>query len=114
MTIAAIAIGGCLGATARYGMTLLFRRIGKPGYYATIAVNYIGSFFIGITAHAAWLNPNLISLIVTGFLGAFTTFSTFVMDAVSQMDKGKTKQSLKYIGGTLLGGIVLFAIGWSI
>jgi len=114
MSVVSVAIGGFLGAILRYGTTKLFLRMGKSAPNATIVVNLLGSFFIGLASHAAWLNPNWQLFFITGFLGAYTTFSTFILEAVEMMEEGNKVQSLFYMGASLIGGIILFGIGWSI
>lgn len=82
-----VAAGGALGAVSRYGVTLGVARLGASGFpYATLLVNVLGSFCIGIVV--AWLggradiNQALRPMIQVGFLGAFTTFSAFSLDAL--------------------------------
>lgn len=112
MSILFVAIGGFFGAIARYGTSLLFLRLKKSGHLATMCVNLLGAFLIGMAAHAAWQNPHWQLLAVTGFLGAFTTFSTFMLDTVSMIENGKRMSPFLYVMGTLIGGILLFIAGW--
>lgn len=112
MIILMIAVGGFFGAIARYLTSHLVNRIRKSGFYATITVNLIGSFLMGLAAHAAWEDPNWRTLIVTGFLGAFTTFSTFMYEAVEMAEKKFSLKSIVYLSFTLIGGLLLFIIGW--
>jgi CrcB protein len=84
-----VGIGGFLGAIARYAIFVVdnsfYYRYNFP--FATLAINLIGSFLIGIalglSVHYNLFNRGTIShtLFVTGFLGAFTTFSTFSQDS---------------------------------
>jgi CrcB protein len=84
--------GWRLGAVSRYGMTLGAARLGATGCpYATLTVNVVGSFLIGL--FVAWIggrteiNPALRPLIQVGFLGALTTFSTFSLDALILLEQ---------------------------
>ncbi|MDB2413248.1 fluoride efflux transporter CrcB [Litoricolaceae bacterium] len=102
-----IAAGGALGAVSRYGVTLGAARLGATGFpYATLTVNVIGSFLIGL--FVAWLggrteiNPALRPLIQVGFLGALTTFSTFSLDALILIEQGRFTQAGLYIAASVL------------
>ena len=86
MTWLAVFVGGALGSAARHGVNLMTARaIGTPTPYATAAVNLIGSFAIGILAGALaterlTLTPAERTLLFTGILGGFTTFSSLMLD----------------------------------
>lgn len=105
-----IAIGGFLGATARYGFYLLAERRAKQPKFATWLVNSIGSFALGMFIGAGSLSQ----FWVTGFLGAFTTFSTMALDAVKDVEDGRLLEAASYLGATLVSGIVLFSIGYHV
>ena len=111
-----IAIGGALGAVSRYGVTLGAARLGATGFpYATLTVNVIGSFLIGL--FVAWLsgrteiNPALRPLIQVGFLGALTTFSTFSLDALILIEQGRFTQAGLYITASVLVCLAACFIG---
>ncbi|HIJ12568.1 MAG TPA: CrcB family protein [Halobacteriales archaeon] len=78
-SIVFLSLGGFLGATTRYVSTILF-----PTLFATIFVNTLGSFFIGILFYTGTFtersNPMLHFLLVIGFLASFTTYSTFALE----------------------------------
>ncbi|GLQ07754.1 fluoride efflux transporter CrcB [Sneathiella chinensis] len=103
-----IAIGGALGACARYGMGTMALRLLGPGYpYGTLAVNVLGSLVMGVLIELMALrwspSPELRVFLVTGFLGAFTTFSTFSLDAANLFQKGAYVEA----GGYILVSVVL-------
>ena len=80
-----VAIGGAAGAVARYGTVLLYQRFAPSTFpLAILTVNVVGSLLFGlIWAYAEdrdWISENMRLLILTGFLGSFTTFSTFAFD----------------------------------
>jgi CrcB protein len=84
----AVAGGGALGAMARHGVSLASLRLLGPKFpWGTLTVNALGSFAMGL--FIAWLvarepHSSTVRLFVaTGVLGAFTTFSTFALDAVT-------------------------------
>jgi CrcB protein len=88
-----VAIGGALGASMRYGVTMLMvSLLGKGFPYATLLVNVIGSCFLGILfsviEHGMMSDLPCRSLFVIGLLGAFTTFSTFSLDTLLLLQHG--------------------------
>ena len=103
-----IAIGGFLGAIARYGFYLLAERGARQPKLATWLVNSIGSFALGLFLGAG--SPSLFWM--TGFLGAFTTFSTMALDAVKDFEDGRLLEAASYLGATLVSGILLFSAAY--
>lgn len=101
VTIAAIAAGGALGAVSRYGISLAAGHLIGHGFpWGTLIVNVAGSFIMGILiaifAHF-WHPPNALRLFfVTGFLGGFTTFSTFSLDIVTLYERGEIVSAVLY------------------
>jgi CrcB protein len=103
----AVAIGGALGAMARYGVsTLVFDASSQRFPYATLSVNVLGSFLMGILfvviAEKGLLPPEMRSILMVGFLGAFTTFSTFSLDALGLWQNGHLLLALVYALGTVV------------
>ncbi|TNE35782.1 MAG: fluoride efflux transporter CrcB [Alphaproteobacteria bacterium] len=97
-----VALGGAIGACARYGAAQLFLRMMGPGYpYGTLFVNVFGSFLMGMlveTLALRWSPPaELRVLLVTGFLGAFTTFSTFSLDVSLMVERGQSLTAALYV-----------------
>ena len=107
MHVLLVCIGGFFGAAARF---FVFRIMAQKGR-ATLTVNTLGSFFIGMLAPL--MNEWQQLLIVLGFLGAFTTFSTFALDAV-QLAQGSKKIALFYVLQTLFYGAIAVCIGYVI
>lgn len=101
-TIFAIALGGSLGALARFGIAQwVMLNWPKAFPLATFAINLIGCLIIGIL-YGLWLSrpelsPVLRQGLFIGFLGAFTTFSTFSLDALRLMENGQGLLALGYI-----------------
>jgi len=98
----AIALGGALGAVGRYWLVTLVEHRNTSLFPAgTLAVNILGSLLIGILfvvltekiQLATFLRP----LLVIGFLGAFTTFSTFSLDALLLLQQGLITSAIGYI-----------------
>ncbi|WJR66529.1 fluoride efflux transporter CrcB [Neorhizobium sp. CSC1952] len=97
-----VAIGGAAGSVLRYlvGVWTL-RQFGPNFPWGTLTVNVVGSFAIGFLAEliARRLNasPEMRLLIVTGFLGGFTTFSAFSLDVVALFERGAGFIAATYI-----------------
>jgi len=112
LTLMQVALGGALGAMARYlaGMAAL-RALG-PGFpWATLAVNVLGSFLMGIlvVALAHFSANRLAPFLMTGLLGGFTTFSAFSLDALTLWERGATAQAAAYVAASV--ALSLAAIG---
>lgn len=114
-----VGCGGFLGSVARYGMTLWAPRGGPESFPgATFAVNLLGCLLIG--ALLGWdgarpsLGENGRALLVAGVLGGFTTFSAFGFETFELIQRGKIEIALLYSGGSLLGGILAVALGWTL
>jgi CrcB protein len=111
-----IAAGGAMGAVARYGTVVAVGRLTGIGFpWGTVTVNLAGSFIlgflIGALAHGFSLSQEMRGLIVVGFLGAYTTFSTFSLDAVTLMERGSWWPAFGYAAGSVIAGIALFFMG---
>ena len=107
----AIAIGGTLGCWTRYAMTDLVQTIyGREFPYAMLAINVLGSFLMGFlfieTIERLTISPYLRIGILTGFLGGFTTFSTFAMETLLLAEQGEEAKSVLYVALSLVLGLV--------
>ena len=107
--IAAVAAGGFLGAVARHAVSRKLNRTGRP--YGTIAVNLAGAFLAG------WFLEGLTAglpqaFVVYGFLGSFTTFSTWQSEAAAMWTEGRRRKAVVYSAGLLAAGILAAALGW--
>lgn len=117
MNWVAVAVGGALGAIARYAVsTWVFNVSSHKFPYATLTVNVLGSFVMGILfvmiIERSALPVEMRSLWMIGFLGAFTTFSTFSLDALSLWQNGHLFMALLYVLATVV--LCLLAISSSI
>ena len=111
-----VMLGGSLGAASRYGVSLLSARLLATQYpYGTMLVNLAGCFLIGLLFALAdrsrLLTPDVRLLLITGYLGALTTFSTFSLETVSAGRAGLTLQALTNILINNLGGLSLTWLG---
>ena len=100
--ILAIAFGGALGAVGRHLVATQVSHLFGAGFpVGTLAVNLLGSFAIGLLVEAAalvWAPPaELRAFLAVGFLGSFTTFSTFSMEAVLLYDRGALVLMAAYV-----------------
>ncbi|MDB9949300.1 fluoride efflux transporter CrcB [Porticoccaceae bacterium] len=117
MNWVAVAVGGALGAMARYAIsTWIFQVSSHKFPYATLTVNVLGSFVMGILfvviIERSALPVEMRSLWMIGFLGAFTTFSTFSLDALGLWQNGHLFMALLYVLATVV--LCLLAISSSI
>jgi len=104
---------GALGSGARYLVGLwAVERLGAAFPYGTLIVNISGSFALGMVAHlataSAW-SPELRAAIAIGFLGGFTTYSSFNQETLTLLGSGATGTALLNISLTLMAGL---AAGW--
>jgi fluoride exporter len=107
----AIAIGGILGCWARYAMTNLVQAIyGRDFPYATLSINVLACFLMGFlfveTLERLTISPVLRIGILTGFLGGFSTFSTFAMETLLLAEQGETSKSVLYVVLSILLGLM--------
>jgi len=98
----AIAIGGTLGCWARYAMANLVQSVyGSNFPVATLSINLLGSFAMGFlfveTLERLTISPVVRTGILTGFLGGFTTFSTFEMETLLLVQRGEALLALLYV-----------------
>jgi len=112
-----IFIGGGTGSVARYSMMNLISRQTGPGAFPwhTLGVNILGAFVIGILMEVLALRLSMPQpsrlLLVTGFLGGFTTFSAFSLESALLLEKGDYMNMAAYIAASVIGTIVAVFIG---
>ena len=115
VSLASIALGAVLGAWLRWGLGLWLNTHAARLPWGTLAANLIGGYLIGLflgllSAGPGW--PEWLRLaLVTGFLGALTTFSTFSAETVALVQAGRPLAALGYVGISLLGSLALTAAG---
>jgi len=113
VTAALIAVAGAAGALARYQIGLAAGDRSFP--WATLGINLIGSFLLGLLLQVAsergWPDTTTLPLGV-GFLGAFTTFSTFSVETQTMLREGRVAAAAAYVGASLIGGIAAAALGY--
>jgi fluoride exporter len=108
-----VAVGGALGAASRYGVARLALGLGLVAFpWATWAVNLAGCFLLGLVF--PWLaqgSARLYALAAVGFLGAFTTFSTYSLDTLLLVENGKAGLAVLNALGSVVAGLALAALG---
>lgn len=116
MMYAMIALGGALGALCRYGVTKWINSVWTAHFpLATLSINIFGSFLMGIafviiSERVTALEP-LRPLIMVGFLGAFTTFSTFSLEIVSLFNQQAWLSAISYLSLSCLLGVLALVAG---
>ncbi len=109
------ALGGALGALARWGVAEALPRDDGGWPWATLLVNLTGCLLIGVltgvlagrTPEPAWARPFL----AVGVLGGFTTYSAFAVEAVLLADAGRVVLATSYVLASVLGGVLAVAAG---
>ena len=99
LQVFAIAGGGALGALLRFWVSSgVYAMLGRGFPYGTLAVNVIGSFLMGfllvVFLERLAVSPELRAGVLVGFLGAFTTFSTFAVETLNLATDGATVRAL--------------------
>lgn len=114
---AAVATGAAVGALARWGFNLGLNPVWTGGFpLGTLAVNALGGLLIGMAMVWFGRSPNelLRLLLVTGFLGGFTTFSAFSAESLSLMQRGQMLLALAHSAAHLLGALACTALGFAL
>ncbi|OGS39164.1 MAG: hypothetical protein A2506_11815 [Elusimicrobia bacterium RIFOXYD12_FULL_66_9] len=113
---ASLAAGSLAGGFARYLTAVaVYRALGSAFPYGTFLVNMLGCFFIGLFDFLAveryMLGPTARLLLMTGFCGAFTTFSTLILDTSYLMKSGDFLRALINVLASVILGLLLFRLG---
>lgn len=116
MNLMMIALGGALGAVSRFLLgNAVSKAIGSALPYGTFVINVIGCFAMGLLMTlivdremlpAAWR-----LFLCVGFLGGFTTFSSFGYEALMMLTEGRLLAVLAYVGGSVALGLVAAGLG---
>lgn len=113
-TFAAVAVGGAAGSVLRHAVGLVMGRLAGGGFpVGVLTVNIVGSFAIGLFLAISALRGlgHLSPLLVTGFLGGFTTFSAFSAETVGLWERGAPGQAVLYVALSVAGAIGAAILG---
>jgi CrcB protein len=113
--VAVLSVGGVLGVNARFWLGVAINRWTSSQFpWATFTINVTGSFAIGLCTAllARWLpHPHARLLVVVGFLGGYTTFSSYSMESLNLWEKGERTLCLAYLLGSVVAGFVAVILG---
>jgi fluoride exporter len=110
-----LSLGGALGVNARYWLGVLMGRWADPRFpWATVTINVTGSFAIGflavVLAHR-WPHPLGRMFLITGFLGGYTTFSSFAYESLKLWEDGERRLSVANTVGSVAAGLAAVTLG---
>ncbi len=114
-----VAVGGGVGSALRYLVQeTLHKQIDNFEPYGTFVVNVLGCLLLGLLAgfveQEKLVNPSLNLLLISGFCGGFTTFSTFAYQGHSLFQSDKPLQAVLYIGVSVIIGLLAAYFGYRI
>ncbi|MBV9389794.1 MAG: fluoride efflux transporter CrcB [Chroococcidiopsidaceae cyanobacterium CP_BM_ER_R8_30] len=112
----AVSLGAVPGALSRYYLTLLFAHwLGSSFPYGTFIINLSGAlimgFFSTLALERALIPPDLRLLVAVGFLGSYTTFSTYALDTATLLRVGSQSPALFYWAGSAVLGVLSLELG---
>jgi CrcB protein len=111
MTTLMVAVGGVLGVLSRFGISRLTLHH-ESLLWATVGINVSGSFLLGLLVAEPWFTRDVREAIGVGFLGGFTTFSTFSAQIVLEADAGRPGRAGVYLVASVVGGVAAAAGGF--
>ena len=111
-----IGLGGFAGAISRYVVDgVVSDRTGGDFPWGTLVINASGSFLLGLlfamTAERAILPAEIRGPLMIGFLGAYTTFSTYMLESWGLIESGSWAPAIANLGGSMLIGLLAVAAG---
>ena len=114
-TVLAICIGACVGALTRWQLSIWFNTQEAVLPWGTLAANLIGGYLVGCCVAFFQAQPDLDPawrlLLVTGFLGALTTFSSFSAEVVAMLSQGRLGVALATSILHLIGSLLMTLVG---
>ncbi len=113
MDLLLVGAGGALGSLARYRIGRMIADRADPGFPVhTLAINFAGAFLLG-ALNGIGSQGTAALFAADGFLGAFTTFSTFMYEGFQLFKENEKKNAIVYITGTMILGILGYLAGFS-
>ena len=117
MTLLWVMVAGGLGSGARYLVGQWALSLGSSFPYGVMIVNLAGCFALGVLVQLTSIGsvtPEMRVALGVGFLGGFTTYSSFNQDTIALMSSGATAAALANIGVTLVGGLTAGLLGMAV
>jgi len=114
--IAALSLGGILGVNARYWLSVWILRWTNPEFpWPTFLINVSGCLAIGVVSavltHGQHPHPQIRLLVVVGFLGGYTTFSSYALETVGLIEQGRGALAMLYVFGSVALGLASAMLG---
>ena len=108
--------GGVVGTLARYIFSgMIYERLGSGFPYGTLVVNVSGCFLVGfldtLFEEKFLLSPNVRLLLLAGFCGAYTTFSTFMLETANLLKDGENVRAFLNVAASVVVGFAVFRFG---
>jgi len=110
MTVVLVGVAGLFGVLARYGISSAFHGDALP--WATVGINAAGSLLLGVLVSSHVFSGDTRTVVGVGFLGGFTTYSTFAVQAFLDVEAGEAGKALAYVFATLALGFAAAAGGY--
>ena len=113
-----VAMGGAIGAAARYALSswLLPYSLSSKFPWPTFAVNVLGCLMAGVLmavmSKYEWNTPGVRLFLLTGVLGGFTTFSAFGLETFELIRRGEPAMALLYVAASVLAGVAALALAY--
>ncbi len=121
MNLLWVALGGAVGAMCRYGFSKWLAHLSPHPKFSTgiLVANLLGCFLMGVLvvkvqALDGGLREALAAFILTGLLGSFTTYSTYVLEMVKLLEAGAWRLFSSYLGAHFVGGLLALWVGLKI
>jgi CrcB protein len=113
--VVVLTLGGALGVNARFWLGAWMSRWVTPQFpWATFTINVTGCFAIGFLTLllGRWLpHPNIRLFVIVGFLGGYTTFSSYAYETLTMVERGETLLAVCYVAGSVAVGLFAVTLG---
>jgi fluoride exporter len=113
MTTVFVGVAGTLGVLARYGISRLTLHTDLL-VWSVVGINVLGSFLLGLLVAGSWFDRDAREALGVGFLGGFTTFSTFSVQIVLEVDAGEPGRAAWYLVLSVVGGVAAAVAGYAL
>jgi len=110
MILLLVGLAGAAGVVARYAISSPFHADALP--WATVGINVVGSLLLGVLVSSHTFGEDFRTVAGVGFLGGFTTFSTFTVQAFLDVEAGEPGRAFVYVGISLFLGLAAAAGGY--